>query len=116
MGCTMARRRIFPAALVAGALALVAGVAAPAAMLGSALAGISVVLFSRPESPSAAGACDDEDLKKYGAKMGEWDGIMVGCIMEDPPGGTWEDRCIRKFFSSTGPKDQGGGLREQLRV
>ena len=37
----------------------------------------------------------------------QWDDEMKKFLFEDPPGGTWEDRCIRRFGSSQYPKDEG---------
>ena len=37
----------------------------------------------------------------------QWDEEMKKFLFEDPPGGTWEDRCIRRFGSSQYPKDEG---------
>merc|ERR1719401_3358745 len=35
------------------------------------------------------------------------DTVILDCVTKDPPGGTWEDRCIRKFAASRGPPDGG---------
>merc|ERR1712107_246331 len=46
---------------------------------------------------SAAGACDADQKAFQDGLKSKMDGIMSDCVLKDPPGGTWEDRCIRKF-------------------
>ncbi|CAK9094159.1 Uncharacterized protein SCF082_LOCUS44267 [Durusdinium trenchii] len=95
-----------------------ATVSAPTARRVALIAvGLGVESFAAPAWGS--GACDASDVEKYQmltyVKMmvsirklkPQWDEEMKKFLFEDPPGGTWEDRCIRRFGSSQYPKDEG---------
>merc|ERR1719198_2443009 len=55
-------------------------------------------LLVQPRPAHAEGKCDAKDLKMWedGIKD-KMDTVMSDCVLKDPPGGTWEDRCIRAF-------------------
>eukprot|EP00443_Scrippsiella_acuminata_P079391 CAMPEP_0115476556 /NCGR_PEP_ID=MMETSP0271-20121206/55200_1 /TAXON_ID=71861 /ORGANISM="Scrippsiella trochoidea, Strain CCMP3099" /LENGTH=186 /DNA_ID=CAMNT_0002903977 /DNA_START=1 /DNA_END=561 /DNA_ORIENTATION=+ len=56
-------------------------------------------------SPANAGGSCDVDKKTFEdglkSKIGT---IMSDCVLKDPPGGTWKDRCIRAFGKPEGGK------------
>merc|ERR1712032_159224 len=44
------------------------------------------------------------DLKLWDNGLkGKMSTYMADCVTKDPPGGTWEDRCIRSFGKSDNP-------------
>mmetsp|Transcript_125002 Transcript_125002/g.176409 ORF Transcript_125002/g.176409 Transcript_125002/m.176409 type:complete len:174 (+) Transcript_125002:64-585(+) len=72
----------------------------------TAAVGLPVAVF-QAESAFATAACDAADLEKYSKLKVQWDSAMKTFLLDDPPGGTWEDRCIRRFGSAQFPKDAG---------
>ncbi|CAE7947257.1 unnamed protein product [Symbiodinium sp. KB8] len=78
-----------------------------AALTAASLFSTGLVASSIQSPAFAAGGCDSSDVKKYQALKAKWDDVMSAALFEDPPGGTWEDRCIRRFGSSQFPKEAG---------